>query len=109
MDKIKIGDKEYELNKLLVVKNTDGKVHLKINGGENVDIITNETFGNDFDSTCSFKDSSIFYSLYLVGRLDKEGIIDTADILIELHTWNGEKHSRQFKIISEKDLYEQMH
>ena len=109
MDKIKIGDKEYDLNRLTVVKNSDGKAYLKKTGGENVDILTNKEFSDDSVSICFFKDSSIFYDLYVAGMLDKDGIKNTKDVSVLLNTWNGEEHSHTLEVLSEKDIYNQIH
>lgn len=104
---IAIGNKTYKLNSLYLIKNSDDKVYLKVAGEDNIDILTNESFGRNRKEICAFRDSSLFYVLYQNGILKQNGIENPNEFINIINTWDGEKHDKTKELLAEKRASEE--
>ena len=94
-----LNDKEYNIKEIYLVKMDDGTIHL-IKAGENkIDLLTNNTFVGKKESIVCFRDTSVFYELYLSGKIQKE--INLKNIII--NDWDGLKH-QQTKELKADDI-----
>lgn len=99
---ITIKDEQYTLNQIYLKKCEDETVHFIVAGKNKIDLLTKEVINSPFTLTCSFKNTDIFYQMYLDGIIKNEQIEVNPQIYqLYANTWNGERHEQTPELKSE--------
>ena len=90
---LNINGYEYDINTLYLKTMEDGKIVLVCSKNPLTDLLTGEKLGKNI-TIKRFKESTLFYNLYLDNRIE-DGVIkiSIADLSQYVNNWDGEEHS----------------
>ena len=83
-------NQKYNIGEIYILRLENGDVHLIQAGNNNEDILTHEKFEGKNNSLLCFRDSSIFYDLYLNGIVLETTDLDNVKDFIK--KWDGTRH-----------------
>ncbi|MBR2678720.1 MAG: hypothetical protein IKE63_04815 [Bacilli bacterium] len=92
----------YSGSSIYIISYDDGKAHLVDSNNRNIDLLTNESIKAKKTKAIPFKESSVFYQLYVAGIIKDEDVILSPNYLNIIANWDGEKHYQTVDLVAEQ-------
>ena len=88
-----VNNQEYDSNQVYIVELEDNSKHLIIAGENNIDIMTNTKMEGKKINICCFKESTVFYQMYLDGIIKNNTLVVDNNLSNYVNSWDGKRHS----------------
>ena len=92
----------YSGSSIYIISYDDGKTHLVDSNNRKFDLLTNESITAKKTKAIPFKESSVFYQLYVAGIIKDEDVILSPNYLNIIANWDGEKHYQTVDLVAEQ-------
>lgn len=100
---------EYKCKAIYIVSYDDGSIHLVDANNNKYDLLTGELISAKRTNIVPFRESSLFYELYLNGIITSSDIQLSNNFKTYIESWDGTKHNQTLDLSAEayaKDEYQ---